>query len=42
MHKGGRDENASAEMTGDEEDRMRNRQARKSLRYDGKGTCLYV
>ncbi len=39
MHKGGSDEDSGAEVTGEEEEVMRNWKARKSAHYDRKGAC---
>lgn len=39
MHKGRRDENAGAEVTGEEEKVMRNRKAGKAAHYDRKRAC---
>lgn len=39
MHEGGRNENAGAKVTGEEEEMMRNGEARKAAHYDGKRTC---
>lgn len=39
MHEGRRNENASPEVTGEEEKMMRNRKARKAAHYDRKRAC---
>ena len=39
MHEGRRDENASPEVTGEEEEMMRNGKARKAAHYDRKRAC---
>lgn len=39
MYKGRRDENAGAEVTGEEEEMMGHRETGKAANYDRKGAC---